>query len=55
MLKELKHVENTVTVLEVTDSVRLKSKEFIRKYMAKFRDVYVKPENEPEYKEFCNT
>lgn len=55
MLKELKHCDNTVTVLEVTDSVRAKSKEFIRKYMAKFGDVYVKPENEPEYKEFCNT
>ncbi|XP_037032827.1 probable histone-lysine N-methyltransferase CG1716 isoform X2 [Bradysia coprophila] len=55
MLKELKHCDNTVTVLEVTDSVRAKSKEFIRKYMAKFGDVYVKPDNDPEYKEFCNT
>ncbi|KAJ6645463.1 Histone-lysine N-methyltransferase SETD2, partial [Pseudolycoriella hygida] len=55
MLKELKHCDNTVTVLEVSDSVRAKSKEFIRKYMAKFGEVYVKPENDPEYKEFCNT
>lgn len=55
MVKELKHCDNTVNVLEATDSVRAKSKEFIRKYMAKFGDVYVKPENEPEYKEFCNT
>lgn len=52
MLKELKHCDNTINVLEVTDSVKTKSKEFIRKYMAKFGEIYKKPENEPEYKDF---
>lgn len=52
MLKELKHCDNTVNVLEVTDSVKAKSKEFIRKYMNKFGEVYVKPDNEPIYKDF---
>lgn len=54
MLKELKHCDNTVNVLEVTDSVKMKSKEFIRKYMSKFGVVYEKQENEPEYKDFNN-
>ncbi|XP_059608601.1 probable histone-lysine N-methyltransferase CG1716 isoform X2 [Phlebotomus argentipes] len=50
MLKELKHCNN-VTELTVTESVKQKSREFIRKYMAKFGEIYVKPENEPEYKD----
>lgn len=50
MVKELKHCNN-VTDLTVTESVKLKSREFIRKYMAKFGETYVKPENEPEYKD----
>uniref|UniRef100_A0A1B0CJ95 [histone H3]-lysine(36) N-trimethyltransferase n=2 Tax=Lutzomyia longipalpis TaxID=7200 RepID=A0A1B0CJ95_LUTLO len=50
MLKELKHC-NAVAELTVTESVKIKSREFIRKYMAKFGETYVKPENEPEFKE----
>lgn len=51
MQKELKYC-NTVHALEVTESVKVKSKEFIKKYMSKYDPVYVKPENEPEYKDF---
>lgn len=49
MLKELKHRDNTVNTLEVTDSVKLKSREFIKKYMTKYGAVYKRPDNEPEY------
>lgn len=51
MLKELKHCGNTIGHLEVTDSVKVKAREFIKKYMAKYDPVYVKPENEPDFKE----
>lgn len=43
MLKELKHCNYTVRELEVTESVKLKAREFVKKYMAKFGPVYVKP------------
>ncbi|XP_055622991.1 probable histone-lysine N-methyltransferase CG1716 [Toxorhynchites rutilus septentrionalis] len=49
LLKELKHCDNTVHELEVTDSVRTKAREFIKKYMAKHGTVYVRGENEPDY------
>lgn len=49
MLKELKHCDNTVHELEVTDSVKTKAREFIKKYMAKHGPVYVRGENEPDY------
>lgn len=48
LVKELKHCA-TVADLSVSDSVKQKSKEFIRKYMGKYGKVYEKPENEPEY------
>lgn len=48
LVKELKHCA-TVGDLSVNDSVKQKSKEFIRKYMNKYGRVYEKPENEPEY------
>lgn len=47
-MKELKHCA-TVADLSVSDSVKLKSKEFIRKYMSKYGKVYERPLNEPEY------
>lgn len=47
MVKELKHCA-TVADLTVSDSVKQKTKEFIRKYMTKWK-VYEKPDNEPEY------
>lgn len=48
LVKELKHCA-TVADLSVNDSVKQKSKEFIRKYMSKYGKVYEKPVNEPEY------
>lgn len=52
MVKELKHCDNTINILEVTDSVKGKAKEFIKKYMTKFGPIYKKPLNEPEYKDY---
>ncbi|XP_065090094.1 probable histone-lysine N-methyltransferase CG1716 [Ochlerotatus camptorhynchus] len=49
LLKELKHCDNTINELEVTDSVRTKAREFIKKYMAKHGTMYVRGENEPDY------
>lgn len=48
LVKELKHCA-TVADLSVNDSVKQKSKEFIRKYMGKYGKVYEKPANEQEY------
>ncbi|XP_063617215.1 probable histone-lysine N-methyltransferase CG1716 [Cydia splendana] len=47
MLKELKHCRS-VDELVVTDSVRSKAKEFVRKYMAKFGKVYRRPAEEAD-------
>lgn len=49
LLKELKHCDNTINELTVSDSVRTKAREFIKKYMAKHGSVYVRGENEPDY------
>lgn len=51
MLKELKHCDNAVTYLEVTESVKIKAREYIKKYMGKHGEIYVRGENEPDYKE----
>lgn len=51
MLKELKHCDNTITELEVTESVKVKAKEFVKKYMAKGGSTYVRPDNEPDFKD----
>lgn len=51
MIKELKYCESVGQTLVVTESVKNKSREFIKKYMAKYGEVYVKPENDPEFKE----
>lgn len=47
MLKELKHCDR-IEDLECTDSVKSKAKEFVRKYMAKFGEVYQRPADETE-------
>lgn len=47
MLKELKYCNN-VSVLEVTDSVKVKAREYIKKYMSKFGKIYVRDENEKD-------
>lgn len=51
MIKELKYCESVGQTLVVTESVKSKSREFIKKYMAKYGDVYVKPTNDPDFKD----
>ncbi|XP_046803305.1 probable histone-lysine N-methyltransferase CG1716 isoform X2 [Lucilia cuprina] len=51
MIKELKYCESVGQTLVVTESVKSKSREFIKKYMAKYTDVYVKPSNDPDFKD----
>ncbi|XP_065366188.1 probable histone-lysine N-methyltransferase CG1716 [Calliphora vicina] len=51
MIKELKYCESVGQTLVVTESVKSKSREFIKKYMAKYGDVYVKPSNDPDFKD----
>lgn len=51
MIKELKYCESVGQTLVVTESVKNKSREFIKRYMTKYEDVYLKPENDPEFKE----
>lgn len=48
MLKELKYCNN-VSLLEVTDSVKNKAREYIKKYMSKFGKTYIRDENEKDY------
>lgn len=47
MLKELKHCKS-IEDLICTDSVKSKAKEFVRKYMSKFGEVYVRPKDDVE-------
>lgn len=49
MLKELKYCNN-VGLLEVTESVKVKAREYIKKYMSKFGEIYVRDENEKDYR-----
>ncbi|XP_055909464.1 probable histone-lysine N-methyltransferase CG1716 isoform X2 [Eupeodes corollae] len=51
MVKELKYCESIGQTLIVTESVKNKSREFIKKYMAKYGKVYVRPKNDPEFKD----
>lgn len=51
MIKELKYCESVGQTLVVTESVKNKSREFIKKYMAKYGDVYIRPKNDPEFRE----
>ncbi|KAI4464179.1 histone-lysine n-methyltransferase setd2 [Holotrichia oblita] len=48
MLKELKHCQN-IEDLTCTESVKSKAKEFVRKYMSKFGEIYQKPKDEAEF------
>ncbi|XP_052124705.1 histone-lysine N-methyltransferase SETD2 isoform X2 [Frankliniella occidentalis] len=45
MLKELKHCK-AVDDLECNDNVKHKARDFIKKYMAKFGDVYIRPKDD---------
>ncbi|XP_017465977.1 PREDICTED: probable histone-lysine N-methyltransferase CG1716 isoform X1 [Rhagoletis zephyria] len=51
MVKELKYCESVGQILVVTESVKNKSREFIKKYMAKYGGSYVRPANDPEFKD----
>lgn len=51
LIKELKHCDTTGQTLVVTESVKNKSREFIKKYMAKYGEVYVRPANDPEFRD----
>ncbi|KAL9881119.1 SET domain containing 2 isoform 1-T6 [Glossina fuscipes fuscipes] len=55
MIKELKYCESVGQTLVVTESVKNKSREFIKKYMAKYGEAYVKPNNDPEFKDIPYT
>ncbi|XP_044750840.1 histone-lysine N-methyltransferase SETD2 [Coccinella septempunctata] len=48
MLKEMKHISE-IEELVCSESVKVKAKDFIRKYMSKFGEVYVKRDDEPEH------
>lgn len=50
MLKEIKHV-STIDELVCTDNVKGKAREYIKKYMSKFGDVYQKRHDEPDFKD----
>ncbi|XP_066260562.1 histone-lysine N-methyltransferase Set2 [Euwallacea similis] len=50
MLKEMKHIP-TIDDLVCSDNVKAKAKEYIRKYMSKFGDVYQKRHDEPDFKD----
>lgn len=50
MLKEIKHISK-IEELTCTDNVKMKAREFIRKYMSKFGEVYVKRSDSPDFKD----
>ncbi|CAG9853837.1 unnamed protein product [Phyllotreta striolata] len=50
MLKEMKHLTR-IEDLTCTDNVKTKAREFIRKYMSKFGEVYIKRSDSPEFKD----
>lgn len=54
LLKESKHCENTESKLKATESVKSKTREYIKKYMAKFGELYEKGDNEQDYVSILN-
>lgn len=54
LLKESKHCENTANTLKATDSVKGKTREYIKKYMAKFGRNYEKASGETDYESILN-
>lgn len=48
MLKEIKQCD-TIEELTVTDSVKTKAKEFVRKYMSKFGTLYQRPKDDVDF------
>ncbi|KAJ8960974.1 hypothetical protein NQ318_020278 [Aromia moschata] len=50
MLKEMKHIAK-IEDLTCTDNVKAKAREYIRKYMSKFGEVYIKRNDSPDFKD----
>ncbi|XP_060519038.1 variant-silencing SET domain-containing protein [Cylas formicarius] len=50
MLKEMKHIDN-IEELTCTDNVKAKAREYIKKYMGKFGETYLKKQDEPDFKD----
>nr|CAH7738465.1 unnamed protein product [Callosobruchus chinensis] len=50
MLKEMKHISK-IDDLTCTDNVKMKAREYIRKYMSKFGEVYVRRNDSPDFKD----
>lgn len=48
MLKEIKQCD-TIEELTVTESVKTKAKEFVRKYMSKFGTLYQRPKDDVDF------
>lgn len=48
MLKEIKQCD-AIEELTVTESVKIKAKEFVRKYMSKFGAVYQRPSDDTDF------
>ena len=49
LTKESKHCQSTNSILKATESVKLKTKEYIKKYMGKFEGHYHRKEDEQDY------
>jgi hypothetical protein len=48
-MKEQKYCHSTKNALKASDSVKLKTREYIKKYMSKFDGPYHKKEDEEDY------
>lgn len=53
-MKESRHCQTANSVLKATDSVKGKSKEYIKKYMGKFDGSYQRKEDEQDYASILN-
>ncbi|KAG5682231.1 hypothetical protein PVAND_011596 [Polypedilum vanderplanki] len=54
LTKESKHCAQSNSILKATDSVKGKTKEYIKKYMAKFEGSYLRKSDEQDYANILN-
>ena len=54
LTKESKHCQSTSSILKATESVKGKTKEYIKKYMGKFEGPYQRKEDEQDYSTILN-
>lgn len=54
LTKESKHCAQNNSMLKATDSVKGKTKEFIKKYMSKFTGTYLRKADEQDYSQILN-